>query len=107
MSFSLNQVQLIGNLGADAETKESLTFFSLATTESFKDKDGNWSKNTTWHSILAFNLSDYYKQALTKGSKFYISGRIDKKKYKDKAGIERVNYNIIANDLIPLGISGE
>ena len=69
MAFSLNKVMLIGNLGRDAETRFttnnlSVTNFSIATTRGFKDKDGNWQNETTWHNITGFNLSDYYKDNL-------------------------------------------
>ncbi len=91
MAFSLNKIQLIGNLGRDAETRFttnnlSVTNFSIATTRSYKDKDGNWQNETTWHNVTGFNLSDYYKDNLKKGKKFYIEGRISKRDYNDKDG---------------------
>ena len=62
MAFSLNKIMLIGNLGKDAETRFttnnlSVTNFTLATTNSYKGKDGNWVNETTWHNITSFNLS--------------------------------------------------
>lgn len=75
MAFSLNKVMLIGNLGRDAETRFttnniSVTNFTLATTNSYKGKDGNWQNETTWHNIVAFNLSDYFKENLKKVKSF-------------------------------------
>ncbi|GBD86731.1 single-stranded DNA-binding protein [bacterium BMS3Abin03] len=107
MSFSLNKVMLIGNLGRDAESRfttnnVSVTNFSLATTRSYKDKEGNWQNETTWHNITAFNLSDFFKDNLKKGKKFFIEGRISKREYNDKDGNKRIAVDIIAERLIPL-----
>ena len=107
MAFSLNKVMLIGNLGKDAETRFttnnlSITSFSLATTRSFKDKEGNWQNETTWHNLVGYNLSDYYKENLKKGKKFYIEGRISKRDYTDKEGIKRYATDTIVEKLIPL-----
>ena len=107
MAFSLNKIMLIGNLGRDAETRFttnnlSITNFSIATTRGFKDKDGNWQNETTWHNVTGFNLSDYYKDNLRKGKKFYIEGRISKRDYNDKDGNKRTSTDVIAEKLIPL-----
>ncbi len=107
MAFSLNKIQLIGNLGRDAETRFttnnlSVTNFSIATTRSFKDKDGNWQNETTWHNVTGFNLSDYYKDNLKNGKKFYIEGRISKRDYNDKDGNKRTSTDVIVEKLIPL-----
>jgi single-strand DNA-binding protein len=110
MAFSLNKVMLIGNLGRDAETRfttnnVSVTNFSLATTRSYKDKDGNWQNETTWHNVTGFNLSDFYKDSLKKGKKFYIEGRISKRDYNDKDGNKRTSTDVIIEQLIPLETS--
>ena len=110
MAFSLNKIQLIGNLGRDAETRFttnnlSVTNFSIATTRGFKDKEGNWQNETTWHNVTGFNLSDYYKDNLRKGKKFYIEGRISKRDYNDKDGNKRTSTDVIAEKLIPLDAS--
>ena len=107
MAFSLNKIMLIGNLGRDAETRFttnnlSVTNFSIATTRGYKDKDGNWQNETTWHNVTGFNLSDYYKDNLKKGKKFFIEGRISKRDYNDKDGNKRTSTDIIAEKLIPL-----
>ncbi|MFC2119610.1 single-stranded DNA-binding protein [Bacteroidota bacterium] len=107
MAFSLNKIMLIGNLGRDAETRFttnnlSVTNFSIATTRGYKDKDGNWQNETTWHNITGFNLSDYYKDNLKKGKKFFIEGRISKRDYNDKDGNKRTSTDVIAEKLIPL-----
>jgi len=107
VAFSLNKIMLIGNLGNDAETRfttnnVSVTTFSLATTRSYKGRDGNWVNETTWHNVVAYNLSDFYKDALKKGKKFYIEGRISKRDYEDKNGIKRYFTEVVAEQLIPL-----
>ncbi len=110
MAFSLNKVMLIGNLGKDAETRftnnnVSISNFSLATTSGYKGKDGNWVNETTWHNITAFSLSDFYKDALKKGKKFYVEGRIQKHEYTDKEGIKRYSVDVICEKIIPLSES--
>lgn len=107
MAFSLNRVMLIGNLGQDAETRFTtnnlaVTTFSIATTRSYKGKDGDWVNETTWHNIVAFNLPDFFKESLKKGKKFYIEGRISKRDYTDKEGIKRYVTEIVSEKLIPL-----
>ncbi len=107
MAFSLNKIMLIGNLGKDAETRftttnVSVTTFTMATTSSYKGKDGNWINETTWHNIVGYNLSDYFKENLKKGKKFYIEGRLNKRDYTDKEGIKRYSTEVVAERIIPL-----
>lgn len=106
MAFTLNKVMLIGNLGRDSETRFtnndlSITTFSLATTYSIK-RDSGWENTTTWHNIVAFSLSDFYKDALKKGAKVFVEGRINKREYTDKDNIKRYITEIIAEKIIPL-----
>jgi single-strand DNA-binding protein len=116
LAFSLNKVMLIGNLGNDAETRFttnnlSVTSFSIATSNSYKGKDGNWVNETTWHNVVSFNIPDFYKESLKKGKKFYVEGRIQKRDYTDKEGVKRYVTEVISEKLIPLegreGGSGE
>ena len=107
MAFSLNKIMLIGNLGKDAETRfttsnAAVTTFSLATTSGYKGKDGNWVNETTWHNVVSFNLPDFYKEALKKGKKFYVEGRLSKRDYTDKDGIKRYVTEVVSEKLIPL-----
>jgi single-strand DNA-binding protein len=107
MAFSLNRIQLIGNLGKDSETRFttnnlSVTSFTLATTYGIKGKDGTWQNETTWHNIVAFSLSDFMKENLKKGKKFYVEGRLTKRDYTDKEGIKRYSTDVIADKIIPL-----
>lgn len=107
MAFSLNKIMLIGNLGNDAEHRfttnnTSVSTFSIATSRGYKGKDGNWVNETTWHNVVAYSLPDFYKEALKKGKKFYIEGRISKRDYTDKDGIKRYISEVISEKLIPL-----
>lgn len=112
MAFSLNKIMLIGNLGRDVETRfttgnVSISSFSMATTNSYKGKDGNWVNETTWHNVTVFNLSDYMKENLKKGRKVYVEGRLTKREYTDKEGIKRYSTDVISERIIPLEGSGE
>lgn len=108
MAFSLNKIMLIGNLGKDSETRFttaenfSVTNFTLATTYSFKNKNGEWTNETTWHNIVAFNLSDFMKENLKKGKKVYVEGRLVKRDYTDKDNIKRYVTEVRAERIIPL-----
>ena len=107
MSFSLNKIMLIGTLGKDAETRFttnnlSVTSFSLATENSYKGKDGNWVNETMWHNVTAFKVSDFIKDNLVKGRKFYVEGRISKRDYTDKDGVKRYFTDVIAEKMFPL-----
>ena len=112
MAFSLNKIMLIGNLGKDAETRfttnnVSVTNFTMATTYGYKGKDGNWVNDTTWHNIVSFNLSDYFKDNLKKGKKFYVEGRLSKRDYTDKDGIKRYMTEVVSERIIPLESTGD
>ena len=107
MAFSLNKIMLIGRLGRDAETRfttnnVSVSNYSLATDYRYKGKNGEWVNETTWHNIVSFNLSDYYKENLKKGRKFYVEGRLTKRDYTDKDGNKRFSTEVISERLIPL-----
>lgn len=113
MAFSLNKIMLIGNLGRDSETRlipnnnTSVTSFTLATTYSYKNKNGEWSDETTWHNVVAFNLSDYLKETLKKGKKVYVEGRLVKRDYTDKDNVKRYVTEVRAERIIPLDSSAD
>jgi single-strand DNA-binding protein len=112
MAFSLNKIMLIGRLGKDAETRfttnnVSVTNYSLATDYSYKGKNGDWVNETTWHNVVSFNLSDYFKENLKKGRKFYVEGRLSKRDYTDKEGIKRYSTEVVSERLIPLEPTSE
>jgi single-strand DNA-binding protein len=62
---------------------------------------------TTWHNVKSWNLSDYFKENLKKGRKFYVEGRISKRDYMDKENIKRYAMEVISERLIPLDSSGD
>lgn len=105
----LNSVSLIGNLGRDPEVRytssgTAVCSFSIATTESYKDKDGQRKDLTEWHNIVVWReLAEICGKYLKKGSQVYVNGKIQSRKYKDKDGNERVAYEIICNEMKMLG----
>ena len=107
MSQSLNKIMLIGNLGKDSETRfttanTSVTTFTLATTSSYKGKDGNFIETTEWHNVVGFKLSDYIKGQLTKGAKVYVEGKQTSRSYTDKDGVKRKSYEVVVEKVIAL-----
>jgi len=104
----LNKVTLIGNLGNHPdyqilENNVSVAKFSLATTEIFKDKNGQSHSQTEWHSIVLWrSLADLAHQYLQKGSLVFIEGKIKTRHYDDKDGSKRYVTEIIADQLIML-----
>lgn len=112
MAFSLNKIMLIGHLGKDAENRfttdnTSITNFSVATNFSYKNKNGEWTDETTWHNVVAFNLSDFYKENLKKGKKVYVEGRLVSRSYEDKDKIKRTVFEVRADKIIPLDTSSD
>lgn len=105
MARSVNKVMLIGNLGRDPEVRytasgQAVANFSVATSRSRKDPNGGWIDETEWHRIVAFErTAETASQYLHKGSKVYVEGRIQSRKYTDNGGVERTVYEIVANDL--------
>jgi single-strand DNA-binding protein len=105
MARGINKVILIGNLGADPDTRmtqqgSAVTNLNIATDESYKDKNtGQMVPKTEWHRIVMFNrLAEIAKDYLKKGSKVYIEGRLQTDKYQ-KDGVDHYQTKIIANEL--------
>ncbi|HWS26201.1 MAG TPA: single-stranded DNA-binding protein [Xanthomonadales bacterium] len=110
MARGVNKVILVGNLGADPETRYTanggnITTIKLATSESWKDKQtGEMHERTEWHRVKFFNrLAEIAGEYLKKGRQVYIEGSIRTDKYTDKEGIERYATDIIANEMQLLG----
>ena len=107
---SINKVILVGNLGADPETRympngDAVANIRLATTESWKDKDSGEKKEITeWHRVVFYRkLAEIVGQYLKKGSSVYVEGRIRTRKWQDKEGQERYTTEIEANEMQMLG----
>lgn len=99
----VNKVTLIGNLGADPEIRHlengtAVGRFSLATNESYKDKDGNWQTLTEWHNVVVWrDLAERAEKQLKKGMQTYVEGKISYRKYTSQDGQERYVTDIVAN----------
>lgn len=111
---SLNKVTLIGNLGQDPEVKymqsgDAVASFSLATSESWKDKaSGEPVEKTEWHRCVAWRkLAEIIGQYAKKGQKLFVEGKLQGRKYTDKDGVERQITEIQVNDVILLSAKGE
>lgn len=106
----VNKVIIIGNLGRDPEIKYTqsnvpVANFSVATTESWKDKNsGEWQEKTEWHRVVAWrHLAERAERYLRKGKQVYIEGRLETRKWQGQDGQERYTTEIIANQLMLLG----
>jgi single-strand DNA-binding protein len=101
----LNKIMLIGNLGRDPElnvTQEGtpVTKFSLAVNRNTKTSTGERKEETEWFNIVAWNkLAETCERYLHKGSKVYVEGRLQTRKYTDRNGVERTAIDVIANDM--------
>lgn len=113
MARGVNKVILVGNLGADPESRTltnggSVTTIKVATSESWKDKQtGENQERTEWHRVKFFGrLAEVAAEYLRKGKQVYIEGSIRTDKYTDKEGVERYSTDIIANEMQMLGGAG-
>jgi single-strand DNA-binding protein len=106
---SVNKVILIGNLGRDPETRYmpdggAITNISIATTETWKDKNGDKQEKTEWHRIAFFGkLAEIAGEYLKKGSQVYVEGRLQTRKWQDKDGQDKYTTEIVANAMQMLG----
>ena len=98
----VNKVILVGNLGADPEARSlnnggEVVNMRVATSESWKDRDGNRQERTEWHSVAIFNenLGRVAKNYLRKGSKVYIEGQLQTRKWQDQSGNDRYSTEIV------------
>src|ERR1700677_576931 len=107
--MSVKKVILWGRLGRDPETRftgggQAVANFSMATDETFKDKNGERQKRTEWHSLVVWGKqAEIAQQYLKKGSLVYVEGRIQTRKWTDKEGGERVAYEIVVTNFRMLG----
>jgi single-strand DNA-binding protein len=112
MARGINKVILIGNLGKDPETKSfanggSVTNITVATSESWRDKEGTQQERTEWHNVVFHNkLAEIVGQYLRKGSKVYIEGSLRTRKWQDKEGKDRYTTEIHATEMQMLDSKG-
>ena len=103
MAGSVNKVSLVGNLGRDPEARQMqdgnpVVNLSLATSESWKDKNtGERREKTEWHRVVIFNerLADVAQKFLKKGSKIYIEGQLQTRKWTDQSGVEKYSTEVV------------
>lgn len=107
--MALNKAMLIGNVGNDPEIRtlsnnEKVASFRLATTERFKDRNGEQRENTEWHQITAWGkVADIVEKFVKKGSQLYVEGKITTEKWTDKDGNERFTTKIRVEGIQLLG----
>lgn len=107
--MSVNKVILVGRLGRDPETRytsggQAVANFSMATDESYKDRNGERQKRTEWHKIVVWGKqAEIAQQYLKKGSLLYVEGRIQSREWQDKEGNKRTSFEIVANSFRMLG----
>ena len=105
MAGSINKVILVGNLGKDPEVRNTqdgakIASFSIATSETWKDKaSGERKEKTEWHRIVVFNpnLAEICEKYLHKGSKIYIEGQLQTRKWQDQSGAEKYTTEVVLN----------
>ena len=106
---SVNKAIIVGNLGKDPEMRympsgDAICNFSIATTDSWKDKNGEKQEKTEWHRISMFGkLAEIAGEYLKKGSQVYVEGRLQTRKWQDKDGHERYTTEIVADRMQMLG----
>ncbi len=107
--MSVNKVILVGNLGKDPELRytpsgTAVATFSLATSERFKDRNGEQQEKTEWHNVVAWrNLAEICGKYLHKGKQVYIEGKIQTRSYDDRDGNKRYMTEIVADQMQMLG----
>jgi single-strand DNA-binding protein len=113
MARGINKVILVGNLGADPETRytasgSAITNIRVATTEAWKDKQsGEQQERTEWHRVVFFNrLAEIAGEYLRKGSQVYVEGTLRTRKWQDQGGQDRYTTEIVANEMQMLGGRG-
>jgi len=109
---SVNKVILVGNLGADPETRympsgDAITTIRLATTDRFKDKGGEQQERTEWHRVVFFGrLAEIAGEYLKKGRAVYVEGSLRTRKWQGQDGQDRYTTEIVANEMQMLGGRG-
>lgn len=105
----LNQVQLIGNLGADPEMRftpsaKAVTAFSMATSRKYKGQNDELVEETTWHKVITWEkLAESCNKSLAKGDPVFVQGRISNRSWEDDTGQKHYSSEIVANQVIFLG----
>ena len=110
---SINKAILLGRLGADPEVRNTpsgatVVNFNMATDRSWKDRDGNRKKETTWHRVVVWRgLADLVKEYVKKGNMIYVEGYIQNRSWEDQNGQKRYISEVVASDIRLLESSGQ
>ncbi len=108
MSRGLNRIQLIGHLGRDAEMRYTpsgapVTTFTLAVNRGRRGPDGQWIHETDWFRVICWNrLAEFADQYLKRGTRVYVDGRLQIRRYTGNDGVERTAVEVVARDVILL-----
>ena len=111
--MSVNKAILVGRLGRDPETRytsagQAVCNFTLATDETYRDRNGERQKRTEWHRIVVWGKqAEIAQQYLHKGSLIFVEGRIQSRQWDDREGQKRTSVEIVANNFRMLGGRGE
>jgi len=111
--IGVNKVTLLGNLGADPETKktasgQSITLFNLATSNVWTNREGQRQEHTEWHRVVVWGkLAETCAEYLSKGKKVYIEGRLQTRSWEDDKGQKRYTTEIVASQVLFLGGGSE
>jgi single-strand DNA-binding protein len=109
---SVNKVILVGNLGKDAELRytpggTAVATLRLATTDRFKDKDGQWKEQTEWHTVVIWDkTAESLAEYLRKGKQIYVEGRLQTRSWDDREGKKRYSTEIRGDRIVLLGGRG-
>ena len=107
--MSYNKVLLIGNVGRDPEVRHlesgaAVATFTLATTERYKDRNGQYQDQTEWHNIVCWrNLAEFSQNYIVKGSQIFVEGKIRTRSWTDQTGQKRYTTEIVADNIRLLG----
>ncbi len=108
MSRTLNKVMLIGNVGRDPDLKHTpsgipVITFRIATTETWKNREGKMHEHTDWHTVVAWRgLAEIINKLVRKGSRIYIEGRLQTRQFDDKEGNRRYVVEVLADNMLLL-----
>ena len=111
--MGVNRVTLLGNLGADPETKktasgQSITLFNLATSNSWTNRDGQRQEHTEWHRVVVWGkLAETCAEYLAKGRKVYIEGRLQTRSWEDDKNQKRYTTEVVAREVLFLNSKSE
>lgn len=104
--MSINKVTLIGLVGKDPEVRGTnnakVATFTLATSERYKDKNGEYQTNTEWHNLVCWRQAEFVEKYITKGAQVYVEGKLRTRSWENDKGEKRYVTEILVNEIQPL-----